>query len=80
MSNQPQITQFDAARAAGMTAVQAGRWVAYVEKKTAEGEEPITLVEAVAQIQRAGDEATFQKIMRRMFASAVALVEGEVTA
>lgn len=66
--NRDQLARFDEARQAGMTAVQAARWVAYVEKKTAAGEDPIELWEAVLQLQAAHDEARVDRLLRRMFA------------
>lgn len=44
---------FDQARSKGMTAEQAGRWVAYLDMKAAKGEPPVTLEEALAQIRLA---------------------------
>ena len=47
------VDEFDTARAAGLSAPRAGRWVAYLRMKAAKGEQPITLEEAVRQVQEA---------------------------
>lgn len=45
------ISMFDLARSEGMSAVTAARWVAYYRMKTARGEQPISLAEAVRQVR-----------------------------
>lgn len=77
MSQTNQITRFDEARAAGMTAEQAARWVAYVDQKTAKGEEPIALWEAVAQLARANSEQRIDRVLREIFSGAVAQLASE---
>lgn len=77
MSQTNQITRFDEARAAGMTAEQAARWVAYVDQKAAKGEEPIALWEAVAQLERAQAALHIDRVLREIFTGAADKLHAE---
>ena len=67
MSQSTQIDRFDEAREAGMTAVQAARWVAYLDRKAERGEEPIALWEAVAQVDKVTEENQIGRVLNAIF-------------
>jgi hypothetical protein len=72
-----QITRFDEARAAGMTAVQAARWVAYLDMKAERGEGVLTLDQAVRQLERAHDEKRMDRVLRELFEGAAERLRAE---
>ena len=63
------VARFDEAVDAGMTPAQAGRWVAYCDRKAAAGETPIALWNAVAQLRAAA--RTPRTVVEQVHAAAV---------